>query len=172
MCFAEAALLLCRRGRFAARRLLRAWFRCSNFSSLSVPCSFCPSCPLPPCLPALPLSFGLFSRACWTQLLDQQTVGCQRLRRCAGKSGAVFSPESFSPSSHLCSFGESGDGVLTRLSLLPPDAQINVADVDPVTGVYTKKYATYALSGFIRGHVSSLTPPLDSPFSPLQNTQR
>ncbi|RYH05768.1 hypothetical protein EON65_43820 [archaeon] len=34
--------------------------------------------------------------------------------------------------------------------------QVNVADIDPVTGVYTKTSKTYALSGFIRGHVSSL----------------
>eukprot|EP00981_Chlorochromonas_danica_P011244 scaffold3825_cov179-Ochromonas_danica.AAC.1 len=30
--------------------------------------------------------------------------------------------------------------------------QISVAEVDPVTGVYTKANKTYALSGFIRGH--------------------
>eukprot|EP01031_Cornospumella_fuschlensis_P025025 gene25025-30229_t len=30
--------------------------------------------------------------------------------------------------------------------------QVNVADIDPVTGVYTKSYKTFALSGFIRGH--------------------
>ena len=31
--------------------------------------------------------------------------------------------------------------------------QINVAQIDPATGVYTKQYDTYALCGFIRGHV-------------------
>lgn len=34
--------------------------------------------------------------------------------------------------------------------------QINVANIDPITGVYTKSFETYALCGFIRGHVSSM----------------
>jgi hypothetical protein len=32
--------------------------------------------------------------------------------------------------------------------------QINVADIDPVTGQFTKSFSSYAVSGFIRGHVS------------------
>ena len=32
--------------------------------------------------------------------------------------------------------------------------QINVATIDPVTGVYTKSFDTFAMCGFIRGHVS------------------
>jgi small subunit ribosomal protein S21e len=32
--------------------------------------------------------------------------------------------------------------------------QINVANIDPATGVYTKTSAAYAISGFVRGHVS------------------
>ncbi len=34
--------------------------------------------------------------------------------------------------------------------------QINVANIDPVTGVYTKSFETIAMCGFIRGHVSSM----------------
>jgi hypothetical protein len=34
--------------------------------------------------------------------------------------------------------------------------QINVADIDPITGVSTKSYTAFALSGFVRGHVSAL----------------
>ncbi len=30
--------------------------------------------------------------------------------------------------------------------------QINIANIDPNTGVSTKSYSTLALSGFIRGH--------------------
>jgi small subunit ribosomal protein S21e len=30
--------------------------------------------------------------------------------------------------------------------------QINIANIDPNTGVSTKSYSTFALSGFIRGH--------------------
>ena len=32
--------------------------------------------------------------------------------------------------------------------------QINVATIDPATGVYTKSFDTFAMCGFIRGHVS------------------
>mmetsp|Transcript_39584 Transcript_39584/g.51864 ORF Transcript_39584/g.51864 Transcript_39584/m.51864 type:complete len:81 (-) Transcript_39584:8-250(-) len=33
--------------------------------------------------------------------------------------------------------------------------QVNVADIDPVTGKYTKSYATFAISGYMRQKAES-----------------
>jgi hypothetical protein len=49
-------------------------------------------------------------------------------------------------------FSRSCCGLILMLAAF----QINVADIDPITGVSTKSYTAFALSGFVRGHVSAL----------------